>query len=62
MLNDFEVLYDEIIDFCNKTQKYATEKLMTCSEEEKPLYRNFLEAVDNLHETAHEIEEHLAWD
>lgn len=62
MVNDFETLYDDILDLCNKVQEYAGEHIMTGPEEDKPRYRALLEAQSVLHDVAHELEEHLAWD
>lgn len=63
MTNDFENLYDEIVDLCVKVQAYANVHIFNeDNEKEKKRYRKLRDAVDNLHDTAHDLEEHLAWD
>ena len=62
MKNDFKELYDKLIDLCIELQEYAGEHLMTCPETEQPRYRALLEATSELHDSAHELNEHLAWD
>lgn len=62
MTNDFERLYDEIITMTGNVESYCSGKLMTGPEEEKWRYRELMEASSRLHNVAHELEEHLAWD
>ena len=62
MKNDFEGLYDNIVDLVNDIQSYCMEKFMTCPEEDKEHYNELMAAAGTLHDVAHELEEHLAWD
>ena len=61
--DDFEELYDEIIDLCVKVQLYADMHIFNeDNEEEKERYRKLRDAVGNLHDTARDLEKHLAGD
>lgn len=63
MANDFEKLYDEIISVCAKTTEFCGERIFETDDEvEIARYRKLRDAVENLHDVAHELEEHLAWD
>lgn len=58
MKNDFESLYNEIISLTGKVEAYCLNHELASDER----LRNLLDAAENLHDTAHEVEEHLAWD
>ena len=58
-----EKLYDEIISVCAKTTEFCGENIFESDDEaEIARYRKLRDAVENLHDVAHELEEHLAWD
>ena len=66
MKNDFENLYDDIVELTDSIREYCLNKLMTAPTEQETdngeRYRELLAASDTLHDVAHELEEHLAWD
>lgn len=60
----YEQLYNEIIDIDDKIREYYIN--MYSAENANPetmkRLKNLADAAANLHEVAHELEEHLAWD
>lgn len=62
-MSKYEKLYDEIISVCAKTTEFCGENIFESDDEaEIARYRKLRDAVENLHDVAHELEEHLAWD
>lgn len=61
-MNEFETLYDKIGNLTAEVVMYCGEKLMAGPEEEKDHYRKLMYAAQHLHDVAHKVEEHLAWD
>lgn len=62
---EFEKIYDKVIDACNGVISFASEVVMS-SPDISPSDRARLDlmglAAEELHNRAHEVEEHLAWD
>jgi predicted translin family RNA/ssDNA-binding protein len=60
---EYEQLYDKIIDVTNNVHTYCGKMYF---ENKNPktseLLQKLSDAATNLHEIAHELEEHLAWD